>query len=430
VTLGRVQPAATAMGTGATRHDAVAMLPDSHSVPGGPKQRRVLLVAPQPFYQDRGTPIAIRQVLEALSQLGYPVDVLTYPVGAEVQIPGVRILRVANLFAIKHVPVGLSAQKILLDIPLSFALQRLLSRGDYSCVHAVEEAAFPAVLLGPRYRVPVIYDMQSSLPEQLVTHVGFRSGPLRYLANRLERLLLTRADFVISSAGLESRVHRLAPEAKVREWHFPGVMVPGPTDAEALRRRLSISPNAPVVVYGGTFEGYQGLPELIGAIPMIRAKIPDATFVLVGAENGSGSLIRAEAARLVEAGVVRIIDRQPRHEISSYFSMADVLVSPRVHGGNLPLKIFDYLAAGRPIVATDIPTHRTVLDENRAMLVPPHSRGLADGILSLLCDPAQAATLGHAARIYAEERLGWSSFVASLGELYEEVHRHVAASRT
>ena len=407
------------------------MLPDSQGVPAGPQQRRVLLVAPQPFYQDRGTPIAIRQVLEALSQLGYPVDVLTYPVGADVLIPGVRILRVANLFAIKHVPVGLSAQKILLDIPLSFALKRLLRRGNYTCVHAVEEAAFPAVLLGPRYRVPVIYDMQSSLPEQLVTHAGFRSGPLRYLANRLERLLLTRADFVISSAGLESRVHTLAPDAKVREWHFPGVMVPGAaTDGDALRRRLSIAPDVPVVVYGGTFEAYQGLPELIGAIPMIRAKIPDATFVLVGAENGSGSLIRAEAARLVEAGIVRIIDRQPRHEISSYFSMADVLVSPRAHGGNLPLKIFDYLAAGRPIVATDIPTHRTVLNEDRAMLVPPHSRGLADGILSLLRDPAQAATLGHAARIYAEERLGWSSFVASLGELYEEVHQHAAASRT
>ena len=163
---------------------------------------------------------------------------------------------------------------------------------------------------------------------------------------------------------------------------------------------------------------------------MIRAKIPDAIFVLVGAENGSGSLIRAEAARLVDEGVVRIIDRQPRHLISSYFSMADVLVSPRAHGGNLPLKIFDYLAAGRPIVATDIPTHRSVLNEKRAMIVPPHSRGLAEGIVTLLCDPAQAATLAHAARIYAEERLGWSSFVASLGTLYEEVHQHATTYRS
>jgi glycosyltransferase involved in cell wall biosynthesis len=348
-----------------------------------------------------------------------------------IEAPGLRLIRAANPFGIKHVPVGLSVQKILLDIPLTLAVQRHLSRGGYTCVHAVEEAAFPAVLLGRRYRVPVIYDMQSSLPEQLVTSVGFRSLPMRVLVNELERWLLRRADFVVSSAGLESRVQRIAPEARVREWHFPSVMVPAAeTDGAALRRRLAISLDVPVVLYGGTFEGYQGLTELIQAIPMVRAAIPAATFVLVGAENGSGTAIRAQAASLIQAGALRIIDRQPRHEISSYFSMADVLVSPRSHGGNLPLKVFDYLAAGRPIVATDIPTHRTVLNPQRAVLVPPHSRGLAEGILSLLGDPERAARLGHAARAYAEERLGWTRFVASLGQLYEEVHRHAPVVRS
>ena len=396
-----------------------------------PTSRRVLLVAPQPFYQDRGTPIAVRQVLEGLCQLGYQVDVLTYPVGADVEAPGLRIIRTANPFGIKNVPVGLSLQKVLLDIPLTLALQKRLSRGGYSCVHAVEEAAFPAVLLGKRYRVPVIYDMQSSLPEQLVTRAGFRSLPMRLLANRLERWLLDRADFVVSSAGLENRVHRIAPDARIREWHYPGVMVQAAeTDGDRLRRQLAIPPEVPVVLYGGTFEGYQGLTELIQAIPLVRAKIPGATFVLVGAENGNGSAIRAQAAPLIPTGALRIVDRQPRHEISSYLGMADVLVSPRSHGGNLPLKVFDYLAAGRPIVATDIPTHRTVLNEQRAVLVPPHTRGLADGILSLLGDPERAARLGHAARAYAEEHLGWNSFVASLGQLYEEVHRHAAVTRS
>jgi glycosyltransferase involved in cell wall biosynthesis len=151
--------------------------------------------------------------------------------------------------------------------------------------------------------------------------------------------------------------------------------------------------------------------------------------VLVGAENGSGTVIRAQAASLIQAGALRIIDRKPRHEISSYFSMADVLVSPRSHGGNLPLKVFDYMAAGRPIVATDIPTHRTVLNQRCAVLVPPHSRGLAEGILSLLGDPERAARLGNAARAYAEERLGWNRFVTSLGQIYEEVHRHATLVR-
>ena len=398
---------------------------EAGTAPSG--DRRILLVAPQPFYQDRGTPIAVRQVLGALSQLGYPADLLTYPVGADIGIPGVRIFRTANPFGFKHVPVGLSLQKTLLDIPLTLDLLARLRTGAYSCIHAVEEAAFPAVVLGRYYRVPVVYDMQSSLPEQLGALRGFRTAAARSFMGFLERWLLTRADYVVSSAGLAGRVRELAPRAKVREWHYPSVIVPaGHADVEQLRRELQIPPGAQVVLYGGTFESYQGLPELIQAIPLVRDRLPNVTFVLVGAENGTGQAVRAQASPLVQSGAVRIVDRQPRHVIASYLGLADVLVSPRSHGGNLPLKVFDYLAAGRPIVATDIPTHRTVLDEERAVLVPPQSAALARGILSLLQDPARAERLAQAGRRYAQEHLGWARFVDSLADLYGEVHQHAS----
>ena len=154
-----------------------------------------------------------------------------------------------------------------------------------------------------------------------------------------------------------------------------------------------------------------------------------ATFVLVGAENGSGTAVRAQAAALLQSGALRIIDRQPRHEIPGYLGLADVLVSPRLHGGNLPLKVFDYLAAGRAIVATDIPTHRTVLNEELAVLVPPIANDLARGIVSLLRVPERAVLLARAGRRYAEQHLGWSGFVESLGDLYEDVHRHALVRR-
>jgi glycosyltransferase involved in cell wall biosynthesis len=181
------------------------------------------------------------------------------------------------------------------------------------------------------------------------------------------------------------------------------------------------------VLYGGTFESYQGLTQLIQAIPLVRTQIPEATFVLVGAENGSGAAVRAQGAALLQSGALHVIDRQPRHEIPGYLGLADVLVSPRSHGGNLPLKVFDYLAAGRPIVATDIPTHRTVLNENRAVLVQPQANEIACGIVSLLRDPERADRLARAGRRYAEEHLGWAGFVESLGTLYEDVHRHAFA---
>jgi glycosyltransferase involved in cell wall biosynthesis len=146
--------------------------------------------------------------------------------------------------------------------------------------------------------------------------------------------------------------------------------------------------------------------------------------VLVGADPANGIGGGETVAALLATGALRILDRQPRSAMAAYHAMADVLVSPRAYGGNLPLKVFDYLAAGRPIVATDIPTHRTVLAEDRAVLVAGESGALAAGILSLLEDPAYAARLAHAGQRYAREHFAWETFVRSVEALYEEVHRH------
>jgi glycosyltransferase involved in cell wall biosynthesis len=393
----------------------------------GPGER-VLVVAPQPFYQDRGTPIALRQVLQALSEIGRPVDLLTYPIGSDVDYPGLRIFRAGNPLGYRSVPVGLSVRKLVLDVSLVAALRTRFARERYLAVHAVEEAAFPAVVLGRRHGVPVLYDMQSSLPEQLSRLPGFRTGPARRLLERAERWLIRRSSLIVTSAGLAARVRATTPHVPVREWHFPSA----PRHAErrtveALRARLGIDPASPVVLYSGTFEAYQGLPELIGAIPAVRACYPGAVFVFVGADGSSEVL--APAPPLIAAGALRIVERQPRDEMPAFLGLADVLVSPRAYGGNLPLKIFDYLAADRPIVATDIPTHRSVLSEERAVLVAPRMEALAEGIISVLSDPAQARRLAAAGRHYATTHLGWVRFRDSVASLYAELERHALAGR-
>jgi glycosyltransferase involved in cell wall biosynthesis len=387
-------------------------------------RRRILVVAPQPFYQDRGTPIAVRQVLEALSQLGYRVDLITFPVGLDVDIPGLEIFRTANPLGIRRVPIGFSAQKVLLDIGLDALLRRRLRQQSYTCIHAVEEAAFFAVAAGRRRGIPVLYDMQSSLPEQLAQRAGFRLRPVHHALNAAERWLLRRCDMIVASSGLATRVREAVPDAVVREWQFPSDPVEtSPADVLALRARLELPADLPVVVYSGTFETYQGLPDLLAAIPLVRARVPAATFVLVGADRDSGLDNGVQVAALEDSGALKVIGRQPRSEMAPYLAMADVLVSPRVYGANLPLKIFDYLAAGRAIVATDIPTHRTLLSEDRSVLVEPRPEALAAGIVGLLEDRHRAVRLGHAARRYAERHLGWEGFVESVSDLYDEVHR-------
>ncbi len=391
---------------------------------------RILVVAPQPFYEDRGTPIALRQVLHALGELGRGVDLVTYPVGADAIIPGLRIFRSGNPFDFKSVPIGLSLRKVVLDIPLTFMLRRRLTRERYECVHAIEEAAFPAAVLARTHGIPLLYDMQSSLVEQLMRSAPLPLAPARPALIAMERWLLRQSSLVVTSAGLADRVRAMVPSAPVREWHFPSAAADSnPAEVRRLRERLGVSPSGPVVLYSGTFEPYQGLPDLIAAIPIVRTRAPDTTFVFVGADGVHEILGHGGAPSLIASGVLRVVERQPRAEIAAFLAMADVLVSPRAYGGNLPLKIFDYLAAGRPIVATDIPTHRSVLAEDRAVLVAPEPEAIAAGILDLLDDAPRARRLAAAARSYAKQHFGWSRFVDSVDALYAEVARHASAPR-
>lgn len=387
--------------------------------------RRILVLAPQPFYQDRGTPIALRHVLEALSLLGYEADVLTFPVGANVELPGIRLLRVKNRFGIRQVPIGFSVRKLILDLELAIALRRLLQRSasDYLGIHAVEESAFLAIILGQRHGLPVVYDMQSILTEQLRQRWLFRLPVVRRMLRFCERWLLNRAELVVCSAGLAHHVQRVAPKAKVREWWFPVAFGSKTADqVAALRRELRIAPGMPVVVYSGTFERYQGLPQLLHAIPLVRAELPGVVFVLVGRDGAAGEIVAREAEQrgLLGHGV-HLLPRQPRAHIATFLALADVLVSPRNEGGNLPLKIYDYLAAGRPIVATDLPVHKPALSPERAVLVGVTPALIAQGIVSVLRDPARAASLARAAQAYAREHLGQEMFVRWIDALYREL---------
>jgi glycosyltransferase involved in cell wall biosynthesis len=292
-------------------------------------------------------------------------------------------------------------------------LRRLRAeRYDYRCIHAVEEAAFPAIRIGQQHNIPVIYDMQSSMAEQLTKHVVFRSSAVQKRLRLLERWLIANANLVICSAGLEPQVRAIHPNAVVREWCFPSAIVPvSSAQRDSTRQELGIQPGTRVVLYAGNAEPYQGLSRIFGAMPKVLAEAPDTVFVLVGASS--------DRAQKVDAGGhLVLVPRRPKEMMPPYLAIADVLVAPRDPIGNLPLKLFDYMASGKPIVATDCETHRTVLNEDRALLVDPSADGFAGGILQLLRDRSVAERLGSGARRFAQDTLGWKAFVEFIDRAY------------
>jgi len=379
----------------------------------GLSPRRILFLAPQPFYEDRGTPIAVLHVLEALSSQGVTVDLITFPVGQAIDLPGLRIFRVGRGLPIRSVPIGLSARKLLLDGLLVVACLHRLSRERYDCIHAVEEAAFPAALVTRALHTPVLYDMASSLPRELAHHRWLAGNLAQRMLHGLERWLFRRVDHIVCSAGLASHVAATPGAAPVAEWVFPSAPPNVPAEEVLrLREELDIPRDAPVVLYTGSFAVYQGVDLLLEAASHVHRERPDAVFVLVGAA-GEGAVPDNRPMRWI-----RVVPRQSRRIVDRYLAMADILVSPRLGGDNLPSKIFDYLSAGKPIVATDCAAHRSILDDSRALLVPAGSQPLADALLSLLHLPELRRELGAAGRSYARTHLSREAFAEFVLQAY------------
>ncbi|NNE10300.1 MAG: glycosyltransferase, partial [Gemmatimonadetes bacterium] len=264
----------------------------------------------------------------------------------------------------------------------------------------------------------LLYDMQSDMPEQMQRDFVFRIPPVQWCLDRMQDWLLLRSDAVFCSAGLAKRVRKANRTAPVFEWIFPGLAPEvNETARRELRGALGIGDDERAIVYTGNFAPYQGVGRLIRAFRRIRAVVPEARLVLVGGQSNHGSPFPPSSD---QTGMTWV-PRRPRHEMPLYMSVADILVSPRDPVGNAPLKVFEYMAAERPIVATDSPAHRIMLDETRAVLVEPNEEALAGGITSLLEDPARAKELAGRARQYSLEHLGWTHFVFRLSESYAKL---------
>ncbi len=378
----------------------------------------MLIVTPQPFYEDRGTPIALRHVARALGELGYKVDLLAFPFGRSVQSPGLTIHRCANPLAVRSVPIGFSWRKVMLDIGLGRAFASHLARRHYDIVHAVEEAAYVAAFLCPRHERPFIYDMASAIPQELGHRALFRAQPIQRAITAIEQRVIDRATHVVCSIGLADYVRARAAGTRVSEWRFP-VSTPrvDRDQVAALRNELGIDPEQQVLLYSGNFASYQGIDLLLDAFRLAHVRKPRLMLVCVGATGHE----RTKALSSMSADVashVRVVPRRPRKEIPLYLDLADCLVSPRAETGNLPLKIFEYMASGTPIVATRGPAHERVLNHGRAVLCDPTAESLASGIVDVMSSPTRAQLISHSASEYARRHCSWEAFVDFVDKTY------------
>jgi len=381
------------------------------------------MLLPQPFFAQRGSPINIYQVCKVLSRLGHEVDLVCYHIGEEVDIDNVNIKRIPKVPFIREVPVGASYKKLFLDPLLFFKALGMLLKKRYDIIHAVEETIFFGVILKKIFRIPVIYDMDSDIPEQLA-YTGFmKNRVFLKFARNLEKWAIRESLLVLTVCySLTRSIEEKCPGMKT--FQIEDIPIPGrkveEKEVEDLKKALDIKDEI-IILYTGNFESYQGVGLLIEGIPQVIKQQKDVKFVLVGGKEEQIERMKELAESLNVQDFLSFPGNRPLSEMPVFMEMAHILTSPRVEGTNTPLKIYTYLQSGKPVVATRLFTHTQVLNDDVAMLTDPNPKGFAQGILELLKDEGLRAQLGKSGKKLVEEEYSEKKFAEKVEKVYNFV---------
>jgi glycosyltransferase involved in cell wall biosynthesis len=380
---------------------------------------KILMIAPEPFFEPRGTPFSEYHRIRALLELGHTVDLVTYPFGRDVSLPGLRVFRCLRPPLVTSIGIGPSWAKIPLDALVACTSVRRALSNRYDVVHSHEEGSWFGVVIAGMLGVPHLYDMHSSLPQQLSNFSFSRSRALTRMFSWLERFVIRRSKVVVVICPhLAEVVRRIEPGVRaVLIENAPGSGdTPTAGSGDRVRQELGLARNAPLVLYTGTFEAYQGLDLLFAAAQKVITSCPEVRFVLAGGRPDQVAAACDHADRIGIGKSVTFAGQRAAEEIPLFLDAADVLVSPRSTGTNTPLKIYQYLRSGRPIVATRLLTHTQVLNDDVAILTEPTPEDFAAGILAALSDRDRARAVGDRARELADTKYSYEAYLARTRE--------------
>ena len=382
---------------------------------------RILMVSPHPVYQPRGTPISVFNRCLALCALGHEVDLVTYPVGENREMDGLRYLRAA-VPGVHSVPVGPSFRKLVLNgaVTLRSLREARFRRGHYDVVHTHEEAGLFGPTLARMAGTPHVYDMGNDWADVLTNYGLSPRHPLTRVAGSLENSVIRRSQAVIAHFPIIANKVRAVSSVPVQTvCNISLDAEPDPTTVSALREAWGAH-GTKVVLYTGTLESYQGIPLLLEAMVRVGRRFPSVVLVIAGGREAQIEELQRQVDELGIASQVRLIGMVPATLVPACLMAADVLVSPRERGSNTPLKIFSYMRSGRPIVATNILSHTQVLDPHSCVLVPPTAEGLAGGIGGVLSEGSGRRRVDQGAKAL-QAQYGIEQYVSGVARAYAHV---------
>ena len=387
----------------------------------GAKPARILVIAPTPFFGDRGCHVRIYEEIRALAARGIESSVVTYSSGRD--LPDVRTARARTIPGIAAAPLGFSPGRPALDLAVLLAAHREVARFRPDVLHAhLHEGIAIGVVLRARHRLPLVADLQGSLTSEMVDQGALASdGVPAGVMRRVERWLVRRPARILTSSsqgvpllmaqGVE--VRRITP---LPDGVDAAVFRPQPRDA-ALVERLRLSRKR-VVVFLGVLTDYQGVDLLLDVAERLSRSDPDVHLLVLGYPNEER--YRAEATARGLDSMMTFPGRVPYAEAARWLCLGDLAISPKRSATEANGKLLNYMGCGLPVVASDTPVNRELLGEGGRFAPVGDADAFAAQIGELLADPERARQVGAALRRRAETMFAWPALAERLELVYQE----------
>ncbi|MFQ5456202.1 MAG: glycosyltransferase family 4 protein [Nitrospirota bacterium] len=398
------------------------------------KRLSVAMVVASPFPANHGTPGSIREMAESLEKRGHKIHIVTYHIQQEIPVNGLKIHRIPALFNHQKVSVGPTRQKIFWDMLLAMKLCKVIKRENCDLIHAHNYegaiAGYIAKLITGR---PMIYNAVNTMIDELPSYNFFRPKFIaRMLARSLDYTVPKMADHIIAI----SRELLLFLKDKVeleKISMIPLGIDPMPFQGIApniIRERYGIG-SKPIIIYTGTIDKFQRIDYLIRAMKMVISYRKDPILLIVANIIDDDALkeLKGLAMELnIEKNVI-FTDEMPSKDIPYYLAAADIAVAPRPSCPGFPVKLLNYMAAGKAIV-TFAGSAKGLRDEENAIIVEDHDyEGMGKGIINLLTQPEFARRLGEKARRFVNENFCLSTISKKINDVYSIAMQSISATK-
>ncbi len=391
-----------------------------------PEKLKVLVVAPTPFFADRGTHIRILEEALALEALGHEVTIATYHIGNDIpealgsEIDVRRIRRL--LFWYQKLEAGPDWQKIILDLLL---IKKTLFLARTKRPDIIHGHLHEGVLIGWIVQkllfwrgIKLVGDFHGSLVKEMVSHQYLGAGLLKGVFQRVERAIDTLGDAAVTSSWENTEEISHIRKGQSTETLLDGVrleMFEGVPDRMIARRRFGVPEDKTVVIYTGALIPNKGIGFFLEAIPIVAAEDERVHFVIAGFPVDK---IERYLSQPVFRERVTVISPLPYFTLAEVLGTADIGVDPKeAEVRQASGKLLQYMGAGLPIACFDTRNNREYLAEGGSYASEVSAAGLAEAILRLTADPEACVRQGRSNRERAE-RFTWKEPARRLENIY------------